>query len=201
MVGTTLGHYRIVGLLGKGGMGEVYAAEDLKLGRRVAVNVLPPALVSGPGDLERLDREARAVAALNHPGIVTLYSFEEAGGVRFLTMELIEGHSLSDELPAAGFPTDKLLDIGERIADGVSAAHEKGIVHRDLKPDGERIAFRSTRDGGGLFVMGRTGEAPRRLTSDGTASSWSPDGKEIVYALPAASRRGTSTAAHSTPRV
>jgi Tol biopolymer transport system component len=134
MIGTTLGHYRIVSLLGKGGMGEVYAAEDLKLGRRVAVKVLPPALISGPGDLERLEREARAVAALNHPGIVTLYALEEAGGVRFLTMELLEGQPLSEQLPATGFPVERVLDIGERIADAISAAHEKGIVHRDLKP-------------------------------------------------------------------
>ena len=134
MVGTTLGHYRIVSLLGKGGMGEVYAADDLKLGRRVAVKILPPALVSGPQDLERLEREARAVAALNHPGIVTLYSFEESNGTRFLTMEMVQGHPLSEQLPAGGWPTDKLLEIGTGIADAVSAAHDKGIVHRDLKP-------------------------------------------------------------------
>ena len=134
MVGTTLGHYRIVSLLGKGGMGEVYAADDLKLGRRVAVKILPPALVSGPQDLERLEREARAVAALNHPGIVTLHSFEESNGTRFLTMELVQGHPLSEQLPAGGWPTDKLLEIGTGIADAVSAAHDKGIVHRDLKP-------------------------------------------------------------------
>jgi eukaryotic-like serine/threonine-protein kinase len=134
MVGTTLGHYRIVSLLGKGGMGEVYAADDLKLGRRVAVKILPPALISGPQDLERLEREARAVAALNHPGIVTLYSFEESSGTRFLTMELVHGHPLSEHLPAGGWPTEKLLDIGTGIADAVSAAHDKGVVHRDLKP-------------------------------------------------------------------
>ena len=134
MVGSTLGHYRILRLLGKGGMGEVYAAEDLTLGRTVAIKILPEALASSLDDLERLEREAKAVAALNHSGIVTLHSFEKAGDARFITMELVDGEPLSSKIPAGGLPFDALLRMAVEIADAVSAAHERGIVHRDLKP-------------------------------------------------------------------
>lgn len=132
MIGTTLGHYRITHLLGQGGMGEVYAAEDLTLGRRVALKVLNRSLAGL--DRDRFAREARAIAALSHPGIVTVYSFEEADGVSFLTMELVEGQMLSERVTPRGMPAAELLDIGIQIADAVSAAHDKGVIHRDLKP-------------------------------------------------------------------
>jgi serine/threonine protein kinase len=134
MIGTVLGHYRIVRLLGKGGMGEVYAGEDLTLGRTVAIKVLPAGIQAQPEDRERFEREAKAVAALNHRSIVTLHSFEEAGGVRFITMELVEGEPLTARVRPGGLPLDTLLQIGVEISDAVGAAHEKGIVHRDLKP-------------------------------------------------------------------
>ena len=134
MIGTTLGHYRILRLLGAGGMGEVYAAEDLTLGRTVAVKILPAAVASSADDLDRFEREAKAVAALNHSGIVTLHSFERAGDVRFITMELVEGDPLSVKIPSGGMPFETLLRLGVEIADAVSAAHDRGIVHRDLKP-------------------------------------------------------------------
>src|SRR5687768_4628262 len=134
MVGTTLGHYKILRLLGTGGMGEVYAAEDLTLGRTVAVKVLPAAVAAAAADLDRFEREAKAVAALNHSGIVTLYSFEKDGDVRFITMELVEGEPLSQQIPPGGLPFEKLLRQGVEIADAISAAHDRGIVHRDLKP-------------------------------------------------------------------
>jgi Tol biopolymer transport system component len=134
MVGTTLGHYQILRLVGKGGMGEVYAAEDLTLGRIVAVKVLPAGLGAQPAELERLAREAKTIAALNHRAIVTLHSFEESGGVHFITMELVEGEPLSSRLPAGGLPFDELLRLGIEMTDAVGAAHERGIVHRDLKP-------------------------------------------------------------------
>lgn len=102
MTGTTLLHYRIVGRLGKGGMGEVYAAEDTTLQRRVALKLLPPDVATDPERLQRFQREARAIAALNHPNVVTIYSVEEAGGVQFLTMELVEGKTLGDLIPPDG---------------------------------------------------------------------------------------------------
>jgi TolB-like protein len=134
MIGRTLAHYRISSAIGAGGMGEVYRATDTKLGRDVALKVLPPAMA---GDLERLarfEREARAVAALNHPHIVTIHSVEESDGITFLTMELVEGDSLDTRIPEGGLPLDRTLAIGAAVADALDAAHQKGIVHRDLKP-------------------------------------------------------------------
>src|SRR5436190_2787387 len=115
-------------------MGEVYRARDTRLGRDVALKILPPEMVSEPGRLERFDREARAIAALNHPHIVTIYSTEEADGIRFLTMELVEGSTLSDLLVPGGMPVARFLDIAVPLADALAAAHQKQITHRDLKP-------------------------------------------------------------------
>jgi serine/threonine protein kinase/Tol biopolymer transport system component len=134
MVGSEIGHYRIVRLLGKGGMGEVYLADDTKLGRQVAVKILDAAVAADPDRRERFTREARAAAALNHPNIVTIHSVEEAGGHAFLTLEYIEGRTLAEILPAGGMPLDRLLPIGISLADAVGAAHQRGITHRDLKP-------------------------------------------------------------------
>ncbi len=134
MVGTSIGHYHIVESLGKGGMGEVYAAEDTRLGRRVALKVLSPGLAMDADRRERFEREARAVAALNHPNIVTIYSVEEADGVPFLTLELVEGRTLDALIPLGGLPLDRILAYAIPLADAVGAAHQRGITHRDLKP-------------------------------------------------------------------
>ncbi len=134
MLPETLGHYRILRPLGKGGMGEVYAAQDTRLGRSVALKVLPQALAADPTRRERFEREARTVAALNHPHIVTIHSVEEAEGVPFLTMELIEGRRLSELIPIQGMALERFLQLSVPLADAVSAAHKRGIVHRDLKP-------------------------------------------------------------------
>jgi len=135
LIGRTLAHYEIVGLLGKGGMGEVYVAEDTKLHRRVALKVLPQEMAADSERRARFQREARAVAALNHPNIVTLHSVEEADGVHFITMELVEGQTLADAMPGKGMALSRLLEIAIPLADAVSSAHRAGITHRDLKPD------------------------------------------------------------------
>ena len=115
-------------------MGEVYLAEDTKLGREVAIKVLPTEMAADPTRLERFQREARAVAALNHPNIVTIYSVEEAGGTHFLAMELVEGHTLSEEIPAGGLGLGRFFELAIAMTRAVAAAHAKGITHRDLKP-------------------------------------------------------------------
>jgi TolB-like protein/Flp pilus assembly protein TadD len=132
--GSRLGPYEIQSLIGAGGMGEVYRARDPRLDRDVALKVLPADVAANPARLERFEREAKTVASLNHPNIVTLYSVEEDAGVRFLTMELIEGQGLDQVLTADGLPLAKVFDTGIAIADALAAAHDKGIVHRDLKP-------------------------------------------------------------------
>jgi Tol biopolymer transport system component len=132
--GDRLGTYQIQTWLGAGGMGEVYRARDTKLGRDVAIKVLPAAFSADPDRLRRFEQEARAAAALNHPNIVTIHSVEEANGIRFLTMELVEGRPLSELIPRDGMPLDRLLNIAIPLASALSVAHSKGITHRDLKP-------------------------------------------------------------------
>ena len=132
--GSRLGPYEIVAPLGAGGMGEVYRARDPRLGRDVAIKVLPQGLASHPERLARLEREARTVAALNHPNIVTLFSFEEAEDIRFFTMELVEGRRLDERLVPGGLPVGEALDHLIALTEALAAAHAKGIVHRDLKP-------------------------------------------------------------------
>jgi eukaryotic-like serine/threonine-protein kinase len=134
MIGHTLGHYRIRSKLGQGGMGEVFLAEDTRLKRDVALKTLSEVAGAQPDRLARFAREAEAIAALNHPNIVTIYSFEEEDGLPFLTMELVDGQTLDETLPRGGMPLGRLLEIAVTIADAVSSAHERGVIHRDLKP-------------------------------------------------------------------
>jgi len=133
-IGSKLGSYEIVSLLGVGGMGEVYRARDSKLGRDVALKVLPHETAADASRLQRFQREARAVAALNHPHIVTIYSVEESNDTHFLTLELVEGVALNQLIPKEGLPLDKFFELAIPLADALAAAHEKGVVHRDLKP-------------------------------------------------------------------
>jgi serine/threonine protein kinase/Tol biopolymer transport system component len=134
MIGTTLLHYRIVSRLGAGGMGEVFAAEDLKLHRTVALKVLPEAVASDPERRQRFEREARIAGALNHPNIVTLYSVETSEERLFITMELVRGTVLGDRIPSDGMRVPDFLDLAIPMADALAAAHASGVVHRDLKP-------------------------------------------------------------------
>ncbi len=132
--GRALAHYEIVSLLGRGGMGEVYLARDRKLEREVALKLLPEELAGDRERRERFEREARAVAALQHPNIVTLHAIEEADGLSFLVMERVDGRPLSEAIPAAGLPLERFLQIAVELADAVAAAHARGVTHRDLKP-------------------------------------------------------------------
>jgi TolB-like protein/Flp pilus assembly protein TadD len=138
--GTRLGPYEILSTLGVGGMGEVYRAHDPRLGRDVALKILPASTANDPQALARFTREARAVAALNHPHIVTIFSTEEADGVRFLTMELIEGRTLDLMIPKGGVSLTQFFDVSIGLADALSAAHQKEITHRDLKPANVMVA-------------------------------------------------------------
>ncbi len=134
MIGMNLHHYRVTAKLGEGGMGEVYRAEDSKLGREIAIKVLPDNVSGNSERLERFGREARVVAALNHPNIVTIHSVEESDGVHFLTMEMVDGRTLTEVIPEGGMEMESLLGVATQITDALAAAHGKGIVHRDLKP-------------------------------------------------------------------
>jgi len=132
--GDSLAHYRILAKIGAGGMGEVYAAEDQKLKRKVALKILPSRVAGNPADRQRFEREAKAAAALSHPNVVSLYSVEESEGRLFITMELLQGQTLAEILEGSALPLDQLLRWAIPLVDAVSAAHQVGIVHRDLKP-------------------------------------------------------------------
>ncbi|MGB5753390.1 MAG: serine/threonine-protein kinase, partial [Thermoanaerobaculia bacterium] len=134
MIGQTLGHYRITAKLGEGGMGEVYLAHDSELDRRVALKVLPQAFADREDLLQRFRIEAKTLASLSHPNIVTIYSVESVAGVNFLTMELLEGKNLSAYIPRAGLSVKEFFKIGIPLADALAAAHENDVIHRDLKP-------------------------------------------------------------------
>ena len=132
--GARIGSYEIVAPVGSGGMGEVYRARDPKLNRDVAIKILQELFAADPERRQRFEREAQTVAALNHPGIVTVYSVESAGDLLFLTMELVEGKPLSDLIPGGGMSIAQILKLAIPLTDAVSAAHQRGITHRDLKP-------------------------------------------------------------------
>ena len=133
--GSRLGPYEISGPIGAGGMGEVYRARDTRLGREVAIKVLPRELTRDPERLARFEREARSSSALNHRNIVTVHDFSSRDGETWLVMELIRGQSLREVIAHGALPLKKLLSIATGVADGLAAAHAAGLVHRDLKPE------------------------------------------------------------------
>ena len=184
--GTRLGTYEIVGPLGAGGMGEVYRARDLRLRRHVAVKVLPPDVASSPDRRARFEREAHAVAALNHPNIVTLLTAEDNDGVPFLTMELVEGQTLSTLVTPGGLPLSRLLDIAIPLTDALVAAHERGVIHRDLKPGNVMV----TREGRvkvldfGLAMMTASDVSPQEETIAATTESRDALAGTVPYMAP-----------------
>ena len=146
--GRVLLHYRVQSVLGQGGMGEVYCALDTKLDREVALKVLPPDLATDPERLDRFKREAKALAALDHSGIVTIHSVDESEGIHFLTMGLVKGRTLAELIPEEGLPIGELCDIALPLTEAVGTAHRKGITHRDLKPGNVMVT-----DEGGVKVL------------------------------------------------
>ena len=139
MIGQTLGSYRIEGKLGEGGMGVVYRAKDTKLGRHVALKVLPEALAGDADRMVRFEREARVLASLNHSNIATLFGVEESNGVRALAMELVEGSTLAERISRGPIPIVEALTIARQICEALDYAHQHGIIHRDLKPANVKI--------------------------------------------------------------
>jgi len=139
MIGKTLSHYKIIEKIGQGGMGVVYRAEDTNLSREVAIKVLPEQFTKDPQRLARFEREAKLLAQLNHPNIAAIYGLEEADGVRFLALELVEGETLAERVAKGPLPVKETLEICRQIAEGVEAAHEKGVIHRDLKPANVKV--------------------------------------------------------------
>src|SRR5207249_1744398 len=132
--GLRVGAYEVLAPAGAGGMGEVYRARDTKLGREVALKVLPEGFSDDPERLARFQREARMLASLNHPNIVTIYAIEQVGPLVFIVMELVDGKTLREMLANGPLPMRDLLDISVQVATGIAKAHQMGIVHRDLKP-------------------------------------------------------------------
>src|SRR2546430_4070451 len=146
--GTKLGPYEIVSALGAGGMGEVYRARDTKLGRDVALKVIPDTFALDPDRRARFQREAQVLASLNHPHIAAIYGFEDSGGTHALVLELVEGETLADRVARGPIPIDEALPIARQIAEALEVAHERGIVHRDLKPANIKV-----RDDGAVKVL------------------------------------------------
>ena len=142
--GDKLGHYEILSLLGKGGMGEVYRARDTKLSREVALKVLPAEFNYDPERMARFEREAQVLASLNHPRICTLYGLEDSGSTRALVMELVEGPTLADRIRAGPLSLDDALQIALQIAGALEYAHERSVIHRDLKPANIKITPEGT---------------------------------------------------------
>jgi eukaryotic-like serine/threonine-protein kinase len=138
-IGKTLGNFEITSQLGKGGMGEVYRAKDQKLGREVAIKVLPEEFARDADRIARFQREAKLLASLNHPNIAAIYGLEESGGTNFLVLELVEGETLADQIARGPKPVEESLKLALQIAEALEAAHEKGIIHRDLKPANVKI--------------------------------------------------------------
>jgi len=152
VIGQTISHYRVIGKLGAGGMGEVYRATDTKLNREVALKVLPEAFAQVAERMARFKREAHLLASLNHPNIAAIYGLEESEGVIALVLELVEGEDLSQRIGLGAIPIEDALALAKQIAEALEAAHDKGIIHRDLKPANIKLTLRCLRGPMGLSI-------------------------------------------------
>src|SRR5262245_48569672 len=169
--GTRLGAYEIVAPVGAGGMGQVYRAKDIKLGRVVAIKVLPPEFSADPERVRRFEKEARSASALNHPNIITVYAIGETDSLIYIAQEIVEGRTLAEMLTGAPLSVKKALDIGSQIADGLAAAHDAGIVHRDLKPANVMV----TQDGRvKILDFGLAKRHPTSTTGNSSTSTAAP---------------------------
>jgi serine/threonine protein kinase len=181
--GTHLGAYEVVTPIGAGGMGEVYQAHDTKLAREVAIKVLPEAFAHDPDRLSRFQREAKMLAALNHPAIATIYGLEQTNGTSYLVMELASGETLQQRVTRGGrLPIEDVLGICRQIAEALEAAHEKGIIHRDLKPANVKVTAEESESSISVYDIARDTFTP--LTFHGGLNlmgAWTPDGKRIVF--------------------
>src|SRR6516164_2933690 len=138
-IGTQLGSHEITALLGKGGMGEVYRARDLKLKREVAIKILPEEFSRDPDRMARFQREAEVLASLNHPNVAAIYDLKETDGTRYIVLELVEGETLADRIVRGPIPVEEALQIAKHICEALEAAHESGIIHRDMKPSNVKV--------------------------------------------------------------
>jgi non-specific serine/threonine protein kinase len=173
--GASLAHYRLIEQIGTGGMGVVWKARDTRLGRDVAIKILPDTLAADPAALAMFEREAQSVAALNHPNIVTLHSVERDGDVRFFTMELLTGGTLREMIPASGMEVGRLLEIAAALADALTAAHQAGIVHRDLKPANVMVTA-----GGQVKILDFGLAKMRRPTPVAANSEWTTAALDVA---------------------
>jgi serine/threonine-protein kinase len=144
LIGRKISHYSVTAKLGEGGMGEVYLATDSRLGRNVALKVLPEVFASDAERMARFEREAQLLASLNHPNIASIYGLEEAEGVRCLVLELVEGPTLAERIAQGPIPLDEALPIARQVAEALEAAHERGVIHRDLKPGNIKVTADGT---------------------------------------------------------